>query len=154
MIGKEVRNCDYCLKGWNTYPCSSSIHDSSIKWSNESNNSSKSGNKGKGNPRMQTLVELDSLTEIWQFLPLLESRIFFGCVIFDGGFSRTLLLLPPNIIGYGERSGPLYDTRPVPFHDFTLFVILSLFTGGSPNEGRKYSPCGGWTGREKREDNK
>ena len=45
-------------------------------------------------------------------------------------------------------------TRPVPFRDFTLFVVLSLFTGGSPNAERKYSACIGGTGREKREDNK
>ena len=37
---------------------------------------------------------------------------------------------------------------------FTLFVVLSLFTGGSPNSGRKYSDCVAGTGREKREDNK
>ena len=40
------------------------------------------------------------------------------------------------------------------FHDFTLFVVLSLFTGGSPNTGGKYFACVGGTGREKREDNK
>ena len=37
-------------------------------------------------------------------------------------------------------------TRPVPFHDFTLFVVLSFH--------RKYSACVGGTGGEKREDNK
>ena len=31
--------------------------------------------------------------------------------------------------------------RPIPFHDFTLFVVLSLFTGGSPNTGIKYLPA-------------
>ena len=44
--------------------------------------------------------------------------------------------------------------RPVPFYDFTLFVVLSLFTGGSPNARRKYPARVGGTGREKREDNK
>ena len=44
--------------------------------------------------------------------------------------------------------------RPVPFDDFMVFVVLSLFTGGSPNASRKYSACVGETGREKREDNK
>ena len=42
----------------------------------------------------------------------------------------------------------------MPFHDFALFVVLSLFTGGSPNSGRKYSDCVAGSGREKREDNK
>ena len=43
--------------------------------------------------------------------------------------------------------------RPVSFHDFTLFVVRSLFTGGSPNAVRKYSALRrGGTGREKRED--
>ena len=36
--------------------------------------------------------------------------------------------------------------KSVPFYDFTLFVVLSLFTVGSA--------CVGGTGREKREDNK
>ena len=40
------------------------------------------------------------------------------------------------------------------FHDFTLFVVLPLLTGGSPNAGRQYSVCVGGTGRKKREDNK
>ena len=44
--------------------------------------------------------------------------------------------------------------KQFPFHNFTLFVILSLFTGGSPNASRKYSACVGGTGREKIEDNK
>ena len=48
----------------------------------------------------------------------------------------------------------LDEPRPVPFHDFMLFVGHSLFMGGSPNAGRKYSACVGGTGREKREDNK
>ena len=48
----------------------------------------------------------------------------------------------------------LVTVRPVPFYDLTLFVVLSLFTGGSPNSGRKYSDCVAGSGREKREDNK
>ena len=44
--------------------------------------------------------------------------------------------------------------RPMPFHDFTLFVVLSPFTAGSSNAGREYSACVGGTLREKREDNK
>ena len=45
----------------------------------------------------------------------------------------------------------------MPFHDFTLFVVLSLFTAGSTNAGRKYSAHAGHVGgtnREKRKDNK
>ena len=45
-------------------------------------------------------------------------------------------------------------SRPVLFYDFTLFVILTLFTNGSLNAGRKYSACVGKTGHEKGEDNK
>ena len=45
-------------------------------------------------------------------------------------------------------------TRPVPFHDFMLFVDPSLFTDASPNAGKKYSACFGGTGCEKREDTK
>ena len=41
-------------------------------------------------------------------------------------------------------------TSPVPFHDFTLFVALSPFSGGSPNACRKYSACVGGTVHEKR----
>ena len=52
----------------------------------------------------------------------------------------------------GKTVLPSY--RPVPFHDFTLFVVLSLFTGGSPSAGRIYSAHVGGTGREKRDDNK
>ena len=44
--------------------------------------------------------------------------------------------------------------RPDPFYDFTLFVVLSLFMGGSLHEGRRYSACVGGTIREKREANK
>ena len=36
--------------------------------------------------------------------------------------------------------------RPMQFHDFTLFIVLSLITAGSPNAGS--------TRCEKREDNK
>ena len=43
--------------------------------------------------------------------------------------------------------------RPVPFHDFMLFVVLSLFTGGSLKAGRRYSVHVRRTAREKREDN-
>ena len=46
------------------------------------------------------------------------------------------------------------EFRAVPFHDFTLFVVLSIFTGGSPNAGRILSANVGGTGRENREDNK
>ena len=42
------------------------------------------------------------------------------------------------------------STQACPFHEFTLFVVLSLFTGGSPNADRKYSACVGGTCREKR----
>ena len=42
----------------------------------------------------------------------------------------------------------------VPFHDFTLFVVFSLFKGGSPKASRKCFACVGRTGCEKREDNK
>ena len=52
------------------------------------------------------------------------------------------------------RRNDLDVTRAVPFHDFILFVVLSLFTGYSPNTGRKYSACVGRTAREMREDNK
>ena len=45
--------------------------------------------------------------------------------------------------------------RPVPFHDFMLFVVLSLFTGGSPNiERQKDSAFFKGTSREKRGCNK
>ena len=44
--------------------------------------------------------------------------------------------------------------RTVPFHNFMLFVVLSLFAVDYPNAGRKYSACIGGTGSEKREDNK
>ena len=136
MIGKEVRNCDYCLKGWKTYPCSSSLHDSSIKWSNESNNSSKSGNKGKGNPRMQTLlVELDSLTEIWQFLPLLESRIFFGCVLPRNiwrWFFTYVAAVATEYHWVGGRSGPLFDAFDT-WQNYTQpYSKLSNITGATP----------------------
>ena len=34
-----------------------------------------------------------------------------------------------------------YDqTRPIPFYDFALFVVLSLFKGGCTNASKKYSP--------------
>ena len=46
------------------------------------------------------------------------------------------------------------DSRPMEFHDFMLFVALSLFTAGSLNAGRKYSACVGGIRREKREANK
>ena len=46
------------------------------------------------------------------------------------------------------------QVRPIPFYDFVLFVILSLFTDGSPNTYRISSVCVGRTSREKREDNK
>ena len=45
------------------------------------------------------------------------------------------------------------QARPMPFHDFTLFVVLYLFPAGSPNAGKEYSACVGETRREKREDN-
>ena len=38
---------------------------------------------------------------------------------------------------------PLALSRTMPFHDFTLFVVLSLFTTGSPNADIKYSACVG-----------
>ena len=47
----------------------------------------------------------------------------------------------------------MVEFRPVSFDDFMLFVVLSLFTFGSLNTGRKYSTCVGGTRREKREDN-
>ena len=31
------------------------------------------------------------------------------------------------------------DTRPIPFYDFALFVVLILFTDGSSNAGRIFS---------------
>ena len=46
------------------------------------------------------------------------------------------------------------QVRPIPFYDFVLYVVLSLFTGSSPNMGRISSACFGRTPREKREDNK
>ena len=42
----------------------------------------------------------------------------------------------PYIQHTQTESGNVF-TRPIPFHDFTLFVVLSVFTGGSPNVGRK-----------------
>ena len=53
----------------------------------------------------------------------------------------------------GSKAAYKSLTRPVPFHDFTLFVVLPLFTGGSPNDSRKYSACVGRSNRKKREDN-
>ena len=54
----------------------------------------------------------------------------------------------------GNVHTTLIRARPVPFDDFMLFVVLSLFTCGSPNTGRKYSTCVGGARCEKREDNK
>ena len=49
----------------------------------------------------------------------------------------------------------VFQHRPVPFHDFALFVVLSILMGGSPNAGRIYSLCIiGGTVREKIEANK
>ena len=42
----------------------------------------------------------------------------------------------------------LWFSRPVPLHDFTLFVVLPLFTGGSPNADRNYFVHVGGTNRE------
>ena len=44
--------------------------------------------------------------------------------------------------------------RPIPFYDFALFVVFSLFTAGSPIAGKIFSASVGRTTREKREDNK
>ena len=46
------------------------------------------------------------------------------------------------------------QSRTIPFYDFALFIVLSLFTAGSPKGGRIFSACVGRTTREKREDNK
>ena len=35
-----------------------------------------------------------------------------------------------------KKLASLKNTRPIPFYDFVLFVVLSLFTDGSPNVGR------------------
>ena len=32
-----------------------------------------------------------------------------------------------------------HSTRPIPFYDFALFVVFSLFTDGSPNVERMSS---------------
>ena len=44
--------------------------------------------------------------------------------------------------------------RFIPFDNFALFVVLSLFMDGSPITGRMSSACVGRTIREKRVDNK
>ena len=58
------------------------------------------------------------------------------------------------LVSISIRNPPKRVRLPIPFHDFTLFAVLSLFTYGSPNAGGKYSACVGETGREKREGNK
>ena len=60
-----------------------------------------------------------------------------------GGKMRHFL---PNSVSFPT-------VRPMPFHDFTLFVVHCLFTAVSPNAGRKYSACVGGTDREKSEEN-
>ena len=45
-------------------------------------------------------------------------------------------------------------SRPIPFYDFALFVVLSLFMAGSLITVRKFSASVGRTTREKTEDNK
>ena len=45
-------------------------------------------------------------------------------------------------------------TRPVPVHDFTLFVVLSFFTSGYSNADRKYSTYIWGTVHEKKEGKK
>ena len=52
----------------------------------------------------------------------------------DQNFASYMIF--PRMIYYTLRRA-----RPVPFHDFMLFVVLSLFTGGSPNASRKYFAC-------------
>ena len=47
---------------------------------------------------------------------------------------------------------PYVQGKPIPFHDFVLFVVLSLFTAGSLYKGRIFSTCVERTTREKRED--
>ena len=51
-------------------------------------------------------------------------------------------------------SNNLSTTRSIPFYEFALLVVLSLFTGGSLNAGRNFFACVGRTTREKRKDNK
>ena len=41
--------------------------------------------------------------------------------------------------------------RPIPFDDFAFFVVLYLFSAGSPNVGRIFSACVGRTPPVKRE---
>ena len=48
------------------------------------------------------------------------------------------------------------QSRTIPFYDFALFIVLSLFMAGSPKApkgGRIFSACVGRTTREKRKDN-
>ena len=54
-----------------------------------------------------------------------------------------------------QKSSDLYkvDGRPVQFHDFTLFVVLSFHGWFSQRRDRKYSACVGEPA-VKREDNK
>ena len=83
------------------------------------------------------------------------TNVIFGFLSAVGG-----PLLPPIIIeflgnhnlaigygflllfeGAGSFAGPPLagKSRPIPFYDFALFVVLSLFTTGSSNAGRIFS---------------
>ena len=46
------------------------------------------------------------------------------------------------------------QSRTIPFYDFALFIVLSLFTAGSSNISRIFSASVGRTTREKREHNR
>ena len=52
--------------------------------------------------------------------------------------TRLALLLGFGFFSGLGKSAIIILVRPVPFHDFMLFVVLSLFMGGSPNAGRNY----------------
>ena len=85
---------------------------------------------------------------------------------FDKSYILILILLKNNryitvpVISYSTIKSVWFfqenhrDFRLVLFHNFMLIVVHSLFTGGSPNAGRRHCAYVGRTVHEKREDNK
>ena len=59
-----------------------------------------------------------------------------------------------SLVRISLRASINHVARLALFHDFTLFVVLSFFTGDSSHASRRYSACVGGTVREKRDDNK
>ena len=62
------------------------------------------------------------------------------CGVYWGPFIKDVI----NLLRFlSLLLGPGLCLMPTTFHDFTLFVGLSHFTAGSPNEGRTLSACDG-----------